>query len=89
MFFLQKHLKSLHTRFVEIDQKLKHIKQKLNESIDELITSIKKLKSQLFNFFEKYQEYFNFLHTLHLHFRKTMLQNCFQIFFRRNLKKLN
>ena len=69
MFFLQKHLKSLHIRFAEIDQKLKHVKQKFNLSIDELITYIEKLKTQLFKFSEKYQKYSNFLHALHSHFR--------------------
>ena len=75
-------------RFAEINQKLKHVKQKFNQSIDELITHIEKLKAQLFEFFEKYQKYFNFLHSLHSHFRKTMLRNHFDIFFRRELKKL-
>ena len=73
VFFLQKHLKSLHMRFAKIDQKLKHVKQKFNQSIDELITYIEKLKTQLFEFSEKYQKYSNLLHTLHSHFRKTML----------------
>ena len=53
-----------------------------------MITHIEKLKTQLFEFFEKYQNYFNFLHALHSHFRKTMLRNRFEIFFRRELKKL-
>ena len=88
MFFLQKHLKSLHMRFAEIDQKLKHVKQKFNQSVDELITHIEKLKTQLSEFFEKYQKYSNFLHALHSHFRKTMLKNHFDILFRRKLKKL-
>ena len=70
-------------RFAEIDQKLKHIKQKFNQSIDELITHIEKLETQLFEFFEKYQKYLNFLHALHSHFRKTMLKNYFDILFRR------
>ena len=88
VFFLQKHLKSLHMRFAKIDQKLKHAKSKFNQSIDELITHIEKLKTQLSELFIKYQKYFNFLHTLQLHFRKTMLRNYFDIFFRRELKKL-
>ena len=75
-------------RFAEIDQKLKHAKQKFNQSIDELITHIEKLKTQLFEFFEKYQKYFNFLHALYLHFRKIMLRNRFKILFRQKLKKL-
>ena len=75
-------------RFAKIDQKLKHVKQKFNQSIDELITHIEKLKTQLSEFFEKYQKYSNFLHALHLHFRKTMLRNHFDILFRRKLKKL-
>ena len=54
VFFLQKHLKSLYMRFAEIDQKLKHVRQKSNQSIDELITHIEKLKTQFFEFFEKY-----------------------------------
>ena len=88
VFFLQKHLKSLHMRFAEIDQKLKHVKQKFNQSIDELITHIEKLKTQLFKLSEKYQKYFIFLHALHSHFRKAMLRNHFDILFRRKLKKL-
>ena len=75
-------------RLAEIHQKLKHVKQKSNQSIDKLITHIEKLKTQLFEFSEKYQKYFNFLHALHSHFRKTMLRNYFDIFFRRELKKL-
>ena len=75
-------------RFAEIDQKLKHVKQKFNQSIDELITHIEKLKTQLSEFSEKYQKYSNFLHALHSHCRKTMLRNHFDIFFRRKLKKL-
>ena len=75
-------------RFAEIDQKLKHVKQKFNQSIDELITHIEKLKTQLSELSEKYQKYSNFLHALHSHFRKTMLRNHFDIFFRRKLKKL-
>ena len=75
-------------RFAKVDQKLKHVKQKFNQSIDELITHIKKLKTQLFKLSEKYQKYSNFLHALHSHFRKTMLKNHFDIFFRRKLKKL-
>ena len=75
-------------RFAEINQKLKHVKQKFNQSVDELITHIEKLKTQLSEFFEKYQKYSNFLHALHSHFRKTMLKNHFDIFFRRELKKL-
>ena len=66
---------------------MKHVKQKLNQSIDELITHIEKLKTQFFEFSEKYQKYFNFLHALHLHFRKTLLRNCFEILFRKKLKK--
>ena len=75
-------------RFAEIDQKLKHVKQKFNQLIDELITHIEKLKTQLFEFSQKYQKYSNFLHTLHSHFRKTMLKNYFDILFRKKLKKL-
>ena len=75
-------------RFAEIDQKLKHVKQKFNQSVDELITHIEKLKTQLFELSEKYQKYSNFLHALHSHFRKTMLRNYFDIFFRRKLIKL-
>ena len=75
-------------RFAEIDQKLKHVKQKFNQSVDELITYIKKLETQLFESFEKYQKYFNLLHTLHSHFDKMMLRNHFDIFFRKELKKL-
>ena len=75
-------------RFAEIDQKLKHVKQKFNQLIDELITHIEKLETQLFKIFEKYQKYSNFLHALYSHFRKTMLRNHFDFFFRRKLKKL-
>ena len=75
-------------RFAEINQKLKHVKQKFNQSVDELITHIEKLKTQLSEFSEKYQKYSNLLHALHSHFRKTMLRNYFDIFFRRELKKL-
>ena len=75
-------------RFAKIDQKLKHVKQKLNSSIDELITHIEKLETQLSEFSEKYQKYSNFLHALHSHFRKTMLKNYFDILFRKKLKKL-
>ena len=75
-------------RFAKIDQKLKHVKQKFNQSIDELITHIEKLKTQLSEFSEKYQKYSNLLHALHSHFRKTMLRNYFDIFFRKKLKKL-
>ena len=75
-------------RFAKIDQKLKHVKQKFNQSVDELITHIEKLKTQLSEFSEKYQKYSNFLHTLHSHFRKTMLKNHFDILFRKKLKKL-
>ena len=75
-------------RFAKIDQNLKHVKQKFNQSINELITHIERLKTQLSKFSEKYQKYFNFLHTLHSHFRKTMLRNHFNIFFRKKLKKL-
>ena len=88
MFDLQKHLKSLHIRFAEINQKLKHAKQKLNQSVDELITHIEKLKTQFSELSEKYQKYSNFLHALHSHFRKTMLKNHFDILSRRELKKL-
>ena len=42
----------------------------------------------MFEFSEKYQKYSNFLHALHSHFRKTMLRNYFDIFFRKKLKKL-
>ena len=75
-------------RFAEINQKLKHVKQKSNQLIDQLITHIEKLETQLLKFLKKYQKYFNFLHTLHSHFRKTMLRNRFEILFRRKLKKL-
>ena len=75
-------------QFAEIDQKLKHVKQKFNQSVDELITHIEKLKIQLSEFFEKYLKYFNLLYALHSHFRKTMLRNYFEILFRKELKKL-
>ena len=75
-------------RLAKIDQKFKHAKQKSNRSIDELITYVEKLKTHLSEFFEKYQKYFNFLHTLHSNFRKTMLRNRVEIFFLRKLKKL-
>ena len=75
-------------RFAEINQKLKHDKQKFNQSVDELITHIEKFKTQLSELSEKYQKYFNFLHALHLYFRKTMLSNYFDILFRKELKKL-
>ena len=88
MFFLQKYLKSLHTQFTKIDQKLKHVKQKSNQLINELVISIEKLKTRLFEFSKKYSKYFNFLHALHSHFRKTMLRNRFEILFRKKLKKL-
>ena len=40
------------------------------------------------NFFEKSQKYFHFLYALHLHLRKTMLRNRFEVLFRKKLKKL-
>ena len=52
------------------------------------ITHIEKLKTQLSEFFEKYQKYSTFLYALHSHFRKTMLRNHFDILFRKKLKKL-
>ena len=76
-------------RFAEIDQKLKHVRQKLNQSIDELITHIEKLKTQLFKLFEKYQKYLNLLYALHSHFRKTMLRNYFDIFFSQKIEKID
>ena len=41
-------------RFAKIDRKLKHVKQKFNQLIDEIITHIEKLKTQMFEFSEKY-----------------------------------
>ena len=73
-----------------VDTKVKcnNVRQKPNQSIDELITHIEKLKTQLSEFFEKYQKCSNLLSALHSHFRKTMLRNYFDIFSRRKLKKL-
>ena len=75
-------------RFIKIDQKLKHVKHRLNQSIDKLITHIEELKTQLSEFSKKYQKYFNFLHALYSHFSKTMLRSRFEILFRRELKRL-
>ena len=52
--FLPKHFKSLHMKIAEIDLKLKHAKQRLNQTVNEIISYVKKLKIQLFEFSKKY-----------------------------------
>ena len=79
MLFLQKHFKSLHIKIEKIDLKLKYTRQKLHQTVNEIISYVKKLKIQLFKFSKKYQEYLNFFHTLHFHLKKTMLKNRFEI----------
>ena len=62
-------------KIAEINLKLKHTKQKLNQTRNEIISSIKKLRIQLCKFSKKYQEDLNFFHVLHSHLKKTMLRN--------------
>ena len=87
MSFLQNYFKSLYVNIAKIDLKLKHSKQKLNQIVNEIISYLKKLKTQLFEFLIKYQEYFNFFHALHLYLRKTMLKNRFEVLLKLKLKK--
>ena len=83
MSFLQKHFKSLHIKIAKINLKLKYAKQKSNQIVNKIILYVEKLKTQFFEFSIKYQNYFNFLHALHSHLRKTMLRNRFEMFLKR------
>lgn len=53
-------------RIVEIDSKLKTIKQRINQFVHELITYVEELKTRLFEPSKKYQKYFHLFHALTL-----------------------
>ena len=75
-------------KIAKIDLKLKHAKQKSNQTVNEIISYVKKLKTQLFEFSKKYQQYSKNFHALYSHLKKTMLKNRFEILSKRKLKKL-
>ena len=44
MSFLRKHFKSLHIKIAKIDLKLNYTKQRLNQTVNKIISYVKKLK---------------------------------------------
>ena len=75
-------------KIAEIDLKLKHARQTLNQTVNEIISYIKNLKTQLSKLSKKYQEYSNLFHALHSHLKKTMLKIVSKIFQEKSLKSL-
>ena len=76
---LQKYFKLSHIQIAKIDLTLNHAKQKSNQIVNKIISYVEKLKTQLFKFSKKYQQYSNFFYTLHSHLKKTMLRNRFEV----------
>ena len=81
--------KSLYIKIAKIDLKLNHTKQRLHQTVNKIIPYVKRLKTQLFEFSKKYQEYFNFFYALHSYLKKTILRNRFEVLSKRKLKELN
>ena len=66
-------------KIAKIDLKLKHAKQKSNQIVNKIISYVKKLKIQLFEFSKKYQKYLNFFYALYFYLKKTMFKNRFEL----------
>jgi hypothetical protein len=86
--FLQKHFNFKHFRLLEINAKLKKIRQLNEQSITDLIVYLNNLKMQMSKKLSNYQKYFNLMKTLHFYLKVAIIKQINAIIFRTELKKI-
>jgi hypothetical protein len=67
--FLQEHLNLKHLKLLEINAKLKKIRQLNEQSITDLIVYLNNLEMQMSEELSNYQKYFNLMKILHFIWR--------------------
>jgi hypothetical protein len=86
--FLQENLNSKYLRMLNLSNRLKKVRQLLNQIVVELITYVNDLKVQLSKSLTNYQQYCNFMKSLHSHLRIEIIRRTNIVISRIELKKL-
>jgi predicted DNA binding CopG/RHH family protein len=86
--FLQKHLNFKHFKLLEINAKLKKIRQLNEQLIINLIVYLNNLKMQMSKELLNYQKYFNLMKILHFYLKIAITRRINVIVFRVELKKI-
>jgi hypothetical protein len=85
---LQKLLNFKHFKLLEINAKLKKIRQLNEQSIIDLIVYLNNLKMQMSEKLSNYQKYFNLMKILHSYLKIAIIKRINAIIFRTELKKI-
>jgi hypothetical protein len=86
--FLQKHFNFKHFRLLEINAKLKKIRQLNDQSIIDLIVYLNNLEIKMSKKLSNYQKYFNLMKVLHSYLKIAIIRRINVIMFRIELKKI-
>jgi hypothetical protein len=86
--FLQKHFNLKHLRLLEINAKLKKIRQLNEQSIVDLIVYLNNLEMQMSKELSNYQKYFNLMKILHSYLKIAITRRINAIVFRVELKEI-
>ncbi len=86
--FLQEHLNLKHFKLLEINARLKKIRQLNEQSIIDLIVYLNNLEMQMSKKLSNYQKYFNLMKTLHFYLKIAIIRRINAIVFRIELKKI-
>jgi hypothetical protein len=86
--FLQKHLNLKHFRLLEINAKLKKIREINEQSIIDLIVYLNNLKMQISEKLSNYQKYLNLMKILHFYLKIAIIRRINAIMFKAELKKI-
>jgi hypothetical protein len=86
--FLQEHLNLKHFKLLEINARLKKIRQLNEQSIIDLIIYLNNLKMQMSKKLSNYQKYFNLMKTLHSYLKIAIIKRINAIMFKAELKKI-
>jgi hypothetical protein len=86
--FFQKHFNLKHFRLLEINAKLKKIRQLNEQSITDLIVYLNNLEMQMSEELSNYQKYFNLMKTLHSYLKIAITRRINAIVSRVELKKI-
>ncbi len=86
--FLQEHLNLKHLKLLEINARLKKIRQLNEQSITDLIVYLNNLEMQMSEKLSNYQKYFNLMKTLHFYLKIAITRQINAIVFRVELEKI-
>jgi hypothetical protein len=86
--FFQKHFNLKHFKLLEINAKLKKIRQLNEQSIIDLIIYLNNLKMQMSEKLSNYQKYFNLIKILHFYLKIAIICRINVIVFRVELKNI-